>query len=94
MFRSVPVAEESFLLKKTTGTLTGVEFTPDNWIIIQIHRPYQLIEYIDNTISLFDQQVTHYRFSVAWTRILPDGTTSYINPKGKDQFSMDFTTFD
>jgi len=30
MFRSVPVAEESFLLKKTTGTLTGVEFTPDN----------------------------------------------------------------
>jgi len=27
--------------------------------------------------------VTHYRFSVAWTRILPDGTTNYINPAGR-----------
>jgi len=27
--------------------------------------------------------VTHYRFSVAWTRVLPNGTADNINDKGK-----------
>nr|XP_028600757.1 lactase-phlorizin hydrolase [Podarcis muralis] len=31
---------------------------------------------------LKDLQVTHYRFSISWTRILPDGTTKYINEAG------------
>ncbi|XP_061727335.1 cytosolic beta-glucosidase-like [Cydia pomonella] len=26
--------------------------------------------------------VKSYRFSISWTRILPDGTTNYINPRG------------
>nr|XP_020635330.1 lactase-phlorizin hydrolase [Pogona vitticeps] len=27
-------------------------------------------------------QVTHYRFSISWPRVLPDGTTRYINEAG------------
>ncbi|KAI8790277.1 lactase-phlorizin hydrolase [Biomphalaria glabrata] len=30
--------------------------------------------------------VTHYRFSIAWTRILPDGTTKSINQLGLDYY--------
>ena len=29
--------------------------------------------------------VTHYRFSISWTRILPDGTNRYINEAGNIQ---------
>jgi len=35
-------------------------------------------------------QVTHYRFSVAWTRILPDGTTSNINAAGEQYCVINF----
>jgi len=27
-------------------------------------------------------QLSHYRFSISWPRLLPDGTTSSINEKG------------
>lgn len=27
--------------------------------------------------------LTHYRFSLSWSRLLPDGTTGFINQKGK-----------
>ncbi|XP_006834640.1 PREDICTED: lactase-phlorizin hydrolase [Chrysochloris asiatica] len=30
--------------------------------------------------------VSHYRFSISWTRILPDGTTKYINKAGLDYY--------
>ena len=36
---------------------------------------------MDLLLCLF--QVTHYRFSVAWTRVLPNGTADNINDKGK-----------
>lgn len=26
--------------------------------------------------------LTHYRFSLSWSRLLPDGTTGFINQKG------------
>ena len=28
-----------------------------------------------------------YRFSIAWTRIFPDGTTSYLNQAGVDYYN-------
>ncbi|XP_066477611.1 lactase/phlorizin hydrolase [Tiliqua scincoides] len=31
---------------------------------------------------LKDLQVTHYRFSISWPRVLPDGTTKYVNEAG------------
>ncbi|KAG5283402.1 hypothetical protein AALO_G00041680, partial [Alosa alosa] len=31
-------------------------------------------------------KVNHYRFSVSWPRILPDGTTSFINTAGLDYY--------
>ncbi|NXA74906.1 LPH hydrolase, partial [Thryothorus ludovicianus] len=30
--------------------------------------------------------VSHYRFSVSWSRVLPDGTTRYINEKGLNYY--------
>jgi len=27
-------------------------------------------------------QLSHYRFSISWPRLLPDGTTSLVNEKG------------
>ncbi|XP_063174479.1 lactase/phlorizin hydrolase isoform X1 [Candoia aspera] len=32
--------------------------------------------------ALKDIKVTHYRFSISWSRILPDGTTKHINEAG------------
>lgn len=26
--------------------------------------------------------LTHYRLSISWSRLLPDGTTNHVNPKG------------
>ncbi|KAM9629680.1 lactase/phlorizin hydrolase [Morphnus guianensis] len=31
-------------------------------------------------------KVSHYRFSISWSRILPDGTTSYINEMGLNYY--------
>uniref|UniRef100_A0A8D0L9K5 Cytosolic beta-glucosidase n=1 Tax=Sphenodon punctatus TaxID=8508 RepID=A0A8D0L9K5_SPHPU len=30
--------------------------------------------------------LTHYRFSLSWSRLLPDGTTGFINQKGVDYY--------
>ncbi|XP_063313903.1 cytosolic beta-glucosidase-like isoform X2 [Pelobates fuscus] len=32
--------------------------------------------------------LTHYRFSISWSRLLPDGTTGFINQKGIDYYNM------
>uniref|UniRef100_A0A8C5LYM6 Cytosolic beta-glucosidase n=1 Tax=Leptobrachium leishanense TaxID=445787 RepID=A0A8C5LYM6_9ANUR len=32
--------------------------------------------------------LTHYRFSISWSRLLPDGTTGFINQKGVDYYNM------
>ncbi|KAM6261684.1 LOW QUALITY PROTEIN: cytosolic beta-glucosidase-like [Porphyrio hochstetteri] len=31
--------------------------------------------------------LTHYRFSLSWSRLLPDGTTGFINQKGVNYYS-------
>lgn len=31
-------------------------------------------------------KVTHYRFSISWPRVLPDGTTKYINEAGLNYY--------
>ncbi|XP_027794187.2 cytosolic beta-glucosidase [Marmota flaviventris] len=31
--------------------------------------------------------LTHYRFSLSWSRLLPDGTTGFINQKGIDYYN-------
>ncbi|XP_008058972.1 lactase-phlorizin hydrolase [Carlito syrichta] len=36
----------------------------------------------EDVVVLQNLGVTHYRFSISWTRILPDGTTKYINEAG------------
>ncbi|KAM6934821.1 lactase/phlorizin hydrolase-like [Xenentodon cancila] len=38
---------------------------------------------VDEDVAILKQlKVTHYRFSISWSRVLPDGTTSYINEAG------------
>lgn len=38
---------------------------------------------INEDVAVLKQlKVTHYRFSVSWPRVLPDGTNSYINEAG------------
>ena len=32
-------------------------------------------------------QVSHYRFSLSWARLLPDGTTGNINQPGVDYYN-------
>nr|XP_003478769.1 lactase-phlorizin hydrolase [Cavia porcellus] len=36
----------------------------------------------EDVAALRNLGVSHYRFSISWTRILPDGTTKYINEPG------------
>ncbi|XP_060102209.1 cytosolic beta-glucosidase-like [Heteronotia binoei] len=31
--------------------------------------------------------LTHYRFSLSWSRLLPDGTTGFVNQKGVDYYN-------
>ena len=31
-------------------------------------------------------KVSHYRFSISWSRVLPDGTTRYINEMGLNYY--------
>ncbi|XP_051937935.1 lactase/phlorizin hydrolase [Hippocampus zosterae] len=43
---------------------------------------------IDEDVSMLRQlKVTHYRFSISWPRVLPDGTTDYINEAGLSYYS-------
>uniref|UniRef100_A0A3Q3BC57 Lactase n=1 Tax=Kryptolebias marmoratus TaxID=37003 RepID=A0A3Q3BC57_KRYMA len=38
---------------------------------------------IDEDVAILKQlKVTHYRFFISWSRVLPDGTTSHINEAG------------
>lgn len=32
-------------------------------------------------------QVSHYRFSISWSRVLPDGTTKYVNKLGVEYYN-------
>lgn len=40
----------------------------------------------EDLVALQNLAVSHYRFSVSWTRILPDGTTKYINEAGLNYY--------
>ncbi|XP_004403603.1 PREDICTED: lactase-phlorizin hydrolase [Odobenus rosmarus divergens] len=40
----------------------------------------------EDVVALQNLGVSHYRFSVAWSRILPDGTTKYINEAGLNYY--------
>lgn len=40
----------------------------------------------EDVVTLQNLGVSHYRFSVSWPRILPDGTTRYINKAGLDYY--------
>lgn len=40
----------------------------------------------EDVVALQNLGVSHYRFSISWTRILPDGTTKYINEAGLDYY--------
>ncbi|XP_054642368.1 lactase/phlorizin hydrolase [Dunckerocampus dactyliophorus] len=42
---------------------------------------------IDEDVSMLKQlKVTHYRFSISWARVLPDGTTRHINEAGLNYY--------
>ncbi|OWK00146.1 LCT [Cervus elaphus hippelaphus] len=40
----------------------------------------------EDLVALQTLGVTHYRFSISWTRILPDGTNKYINEAGLNYY--------
>lgn len=40
----------------------------------------------EDVVALQNLAVSHYRFSISWSRILPDGTTSYINEAGLNYY--------
>ncbi|KAM4731093.1 lactase/phlorizin hydrolase-like [Anableps anableps] len=40
----------------------------------------------DDIAALKKVKVSHYRFSVSWPRVLPDGTTKHINQAGLDYY--------
>lgn len=40
----------------------------------------------EDVVALQNLAVTHYRFSISWSRILPDGTTNYINEAGLNYY--------
>ncbi|XP_043929599.1 lactase-phlorizin hydrolase [Protopterus annectens] len=45
---------------------------------------YHKIE--DDVAILKGLSVSHYRFSISWPRVLPDGTTRYVNEAGLDYY--------
>ncbi|KAL4840745.1 hypothetical protein H8958_008680 [Nasalis larvatus] len=40
----------------------------------------------EDLVTLQNLGVSHYRFSISWSRILPDGTTRYINEAGLNYY--------
>lgn len=40
----------------------------------------------EDVVALQNLGVSHYRFSISWPRILPDGTTKYINEAGLNYY--------
>ncbi|XP_044525064.1 lactase-phlorizin hydrolase [Gracilinanus agilis] len=40
----------------------------------------------EDVVALQNLGVSHYRFSISWTRVLPDGTTRQINEKGLNYY--------
>lgn len=40
----------------------------------------------EDVVALQNLAVSHYRFSISWSRILPDGTTKYINEAGLNYY--------
>lgn len=40
----------------------------------------------EDVVALQNLGVSHYRFSIAWSRILPDGTTKFINEAGLNYY--------
>ncbi|XP_033746871.1 LOW QUALITY PROTEIN: uncharacterized protein LOC117332095 [Pecten maximus] len=45
-------------------------------------------KYLEDVQLLKDMKVTHYRFSLSWPRILPDGTTRHVNQAGVDYYNQ------
>lgn len=42
---------------------------------------------VEEDVAILKQlKVTHYRFSISWSRVLPDGTTNYINEAGLNYY--------
>ncbi|XP_053185093.1 lactase/phlorizin hydrolase-like [Scomber japonicus] len=42
---------------------------------------------VEEDVAILKQlKVTHYRFSISWPRVLPDGTTKYINEAGLNYY--------
>uniref|UniRef100_A0A3Q1CE96 Lactase n=1 Tax=Amphiprion ocellaris TaxID=80972 RepID=A0A3Q1CE96_AMPOC len=42
---------------------------------------------VEEDVAMLQQlKVTHYRFSISWPRVLPDGTTNYINEAGLNYY--------
>lgn len=43
---------------------------------------------VDEDVAILKQlKVTHYRFSISWPRVLPKGTTEYINEAGLNYYN-------
>ena len=42
---------------------------------------------VEEDVAILKQlKVTHYRFSISWSRVLPDGTTTHINEAGLNYY--------
>ena len=42
---------------------------------------------VDEDVAILKQlKVNHYRFSISWSRVLPDGTTKHINEAGLNYY--------
>lgn len=42
---------------------------------------------VEEDVAILKQlKVTHYRFSISWPRVLPDGTTKHINEAGLNYY--------
>lgn len=42
---------------------------------------------VEEDVAILKQlKVTHYRFSISWPRVLPDGTTKHVNEAGLNYY--------